>query len=116
METISLNGVATLVEENYGVKVSGTPEQMHERDGQRVFYVPLADETALTVRLCTVYRPLEKVMGDTGALLFLNHVNFPAPRLRLTKDGDRVFSGARVLGATLRNLFPAKTRRWSYPS
>jgi Ser/Thr protein kinase RdoA (MazF antagonist) len=99
METMSLNGVAALVEENYGVKVAGTPEEMHERDGQRVFYVPLADETALTVRLCTVYRPLEKVMGDTGALLFLQHVKFPAPRLRLTVTGERVFQwGAGAWG------------------
>ncbi len=90
-EQINFGFISPLIEQHYGVTVTGAPELLHERDEQRVFRVPITEGSALTVRLCTVYRTHEKVLSDTGALLFLNHAYFPAPRLRLTVDGERAF-------------------------
>lgn len=90
-EEMTYSFLPPLLEQNYGVSVAGLPILLHERDGQRVFKVSLTDSAALTVRLCTQYRTHEKVLSDTGALLFLNHAEFPAPRLRLTLTGERAF-------------------------
>ena len=89
--TSSFAGLPALLEKHYAVKVVGQPHLLHERDGQEVFQVNLTDSRAFTVRLCTVDRSYERVMGDTGALVFLNKVDFPAPRLILTQDGQRAF-------------------------
>lgn len=89
--TGSFAGLPALLEKHYAVKVAGQPNLLHERDGQEVFQVNLADGRAFTVRLCTVERSYERVMGDTGALVFLNKVDFPAPRLILTQAGQRAF-------------------------
>lgn len=92
METsLSFAGLPALIEQHYRVKVVGTPTLLHERDGQEVLHVALADGQAFTVRLCTLDRSHERVLGDTGALLFLNKVDFPAPKLILTSKGERVF-------------------------
>ncbi|HEX2915435.1 MAG TPA: phosphotransferase [Chloroflexia bacterium] len=80
-----------LVEQYYGLKMTGEPELLNERDGQLVFKANLEDGAALTVRLCPIYVSEEKVLSDTGALLFLNNAGFPAPHLRLTLQGERVF-------------------------
>jgi Ser/Thr protein kinase RdoA (MazF antagonist) len=90
-EELDISFIPPLVEHYYGVTVVESPELLHERDGQQVFRVPFAEGSALTLRLCTIHRPHERVLADTGALLFLNHAGFPAPILRLTVDGERVF-------------------------
>ncbi len=90
-EEANFSFIPPLVEQHYAVKVSGPPELLHEREGQRVFYVPIAEGSALTLRLCTVYRTHEKVLADTGALLFLNHAWFSAPVLRMTVEDERCF-------------------------
>ncbi len=92
-ETMTWSFLPPLIERYYGLKVAGLPELLHERDGQRIFKVGLAqaEGAALTVRLCTEDRPHEKVLADTGALLFLSAADFLAPRLRLTVEGERVF-------------------------
>ncbi|MBN9392029.1 MAG: phosphotransferase [Chloroflexi bacterium] len=94
-ETISSSFLGPLLQKNYAVTVSDEPELLHERDGQRVFWVGLNDGSALTVRLCTVHRSQERVLADTGALFFLNQRGFPAPHLRLTVAGERVFEWQR---------------------
>lgn len=94
-ENISNSFLGPLLQKNYAVTVSGEPELLHERDGQRVFRVGLNDGTALTVRLCTVHRSEGRVLADTGALYFLNQRDFPAPHLRLTVSGERVFEWQR---------------------
>ena len=53
-DQISSSFLGPLLWQNYSVKVSGEPELMHERDGQRVFWVGLLGGEELTVRLCTV--------------------------------------------------------------
>src|SRR5690349_3278707 len=94
-DQISSSFLGPLLKQNYSVTVSGEPELLHERDGQRVFWVGLVGGEALTVRLCTVHRSQERVLADTGALQFLNHTDFPAPQLRLTVTGDRIFQWQR---------------------
>src|SRR3712207_6034700 len=83
--------VPALVTRYYGAKVVGVPELMHERDGQQVFYVELANDKPLTVRLCPPDRPKSKVLADSGALYCLEQADFPAPRLRMTLSRERVF-------------------------
>ena len=90
-DQISNSFLGPLLKQNYSVTVSAEPELLHERDGQRVFKVELIGEEALTVRLCTVHRSQERVLADTGALLFLNQTDFPVPHLRLTVGGERIF-------------------------
>lgn len=90
-QQISGSFLGPLLKQNYSVTVSGEPELLHERDGQRVFKVDLTTGEALTVRLCTFHRSQDRVLADTGALYFLNQAGFPAPHLRLTTGGERIF-------------------------
>jgi Ser/Thr protein kinase RdoA (MazF antagonist) len=90
-EQISSSFLGPLLKQNYAVAVSGEPELLNERDGQRVFKVRLSGGEALTVRLCTPDRSEERVLSGTAALLFLKRTDFPAPKLRLTVDGKQIF-------------------------
>ncbi len=90
-EQLALSLLPSLINKYYGVSVAGKPTLLHARDGQQVFKLDLEQGGPLTVRLCTANRSQEKVLADSGALLFLNQAEFPAPKLRLTSQGERIF-------------------------
>lgn len=90
-EQISSSFLGPLLKQYYAVTVSGEPELLNERDGQRVFKVSLTGGEALTIRLCTANRSEERVLSGTAALLFLRQTDFPAPKLRLTVEDKQIF-------------------------
>lgn len=115
-DELNFNFIPPLVERNYGVKVSGTPEMLHERDGQRIFRVPVADGLDLTLRLCTSERPRERVLAGTRALLFLNKVGFPAPVLRLTTSGEQVIQWQAGCWAYAQDYIPGENPLMDLPT
>ncbi len=81
-----------LIEKYYGMPVPESLALLHERDGQQVWMVRLvSDNITLTLRLCTSDRPYQKVLDSTVVLQFLSQIEFPAPRLQLTRQGEPVF-------------------------
>lgn len=90
-QTLSTRRVSELVRQHYGVEVKSTPLLLNQRDENQVFKVELSGDHSLTLRLSGADRTVERVLADTGALLFLAGANFPAPKLELMANGERIF-------------------------
>lgn len=90
-EPISASFLASLLMQHYGLRLSGEPRLLNANQNQQVYKVELAGEGPLLARLAQPARSKERVLGETGALLFIGKENFPAPRLRLTLAGETIF-------------------------